>query len=359
MTRSDGSGSSSGSDSKSTAIPRPSSSRASPWASRRVPRSLGSFRRSRPPQHGHVPRPVATHHVVDGGVYIVGCKLGVENAVEQREGNVGDGPQLVDVAVHLGVCCGSRPYLEQLEEIGFDGVNQGWLPQVMQDLAHVQALCIELTMGLPRVPSDDKPPEQRRPCCRPVSPGGSPPVCGGRGDDRRDRATVRGTTFQESCMRTGLRPVDDLLKRLEADFTPVRLAVQERPTVVESNAAAGRAAQHVRQGRLVFARSGAWSRVAAEFRRQNVGIGGLRAGIGEERSCRLAGVLLEAATGVEPVIKVLQTSALPLGYAAPAKHWSRRPPAGEAGEPHPRKRKADDRASSSCPLPQVKESWSG
>ena len=27
---------------------------------------------------------------------------------------------------------------------------------------------------------------------------------------------------------------------------------------------------------------------------------------------------LEAATGVEPVIKVLQTSALPLGYAAPA-----------------------------------------
>ena len=27
---------------------------------------------------------------------------------------------------------------------------------------------------------------------------------------------------------------------------------------------------------------------------------------------------LEAATGVEPVMEVLQTSALPLGYAAPA-----------------------------------------
>ena len=28
---------------------------------------------------------------------------------------------------------------------------------------------------------------------------------------------------------------------------------------------------------------------------------------------------MEAATGVEPVMKVLQTSALPLGYAAPAQ----------------------------------------
>jgi hypothetical protein len=29
--------------------------------------------------------------------------------------------------------------------------------------------------------------------------------------------------------------------------------------------------------------------------------------VGEQRSCRLAGIFLEAATGVEPVIKVLQT----------------------------------------------------
>jgi len=41
--------------------------------------------------------------------------------------------------------------------------------------------------------------------------------------------------------------------------------------------------------------------------------------------CRFAGVLLEAATGVEPVMEVLQTSALPLGYAARERRW------GESG----------------------------
>ena len=37
------------------------------------------------------------------------------------------------------------------------------------------------------------------------------------------------------------------------------------------------------------------------------------------KKCPCAGEKLEAATGVEPVMEVLQTSALPLGYAAPAQ----------------------------------------
>src|SRR5450759_5867996 len=36
------------------------------------------------------------------------------------------------------------------------------------------------------------------------------------------------------------------------------------------------------------------------------------------RKCPFAGDKLEAAIGVEPMMEVLQTSALPLGYAAPA-----------------------------------------
>src|SRR5450759_96109 len=36
------------------------------------------------------------------------------------------------------------------------------------------------------------------------------------------------------------------------------------------------------------------------------------------RKCPFAGEKLEAAIGVEPMMEVLQTSALPLGYAAPA-----------------------------------------
>jgi hypothetical protein len=39
----------------------------------------------------------------------------------------------------------------------------------------------------------------------------------------------------------------------------------------------------------------------------------------DDRKSPGAGKLLEAATGVEPVMEVLQTSALPLGYAAPAQ----------------------------------------
>ena len=47
-----------------------------------------------------------------------------------------------------------------------------------------------------------------------------------------------------------------------------------------------------------------------------------RASRAEGAGCRKKG--LEAATGVEPVMEVLQTSALPLGYAAPAKGRGRR-----------------------------------
>ena len=68
---------------------------------------------------------------------------------------------------------------------------------------------------------------------------------------------------------------------------------------------------------------------------------------------------MEAAAGVEPAIKVLQTSALPLGYAAPAKHVAPEPPSTAGGEAHPLRRKADDRALDLCPLPHAKEFWSG
>jgi hypothetical protein len=147
----------------------------------------------------------------------------------------------------------------------------------------VQALCIELTMGIPRVPSGDEPPEKRRPSCGPVSPlAPRRSVMAVEATDETE-PHVRRTTFQESRMRTGLRPVDGLFKRLEADFPPARLAVQERPTgrstnAVESHAAAGRAAQRVRQGRRVFTRADACSGVGADLRRQNVGIGSLREG---------------------------------------------------------------------------------
>ena len=75
--------------------------------------------------------------------------------------------------------------------------------------------------------------------------------------------------------------------------------------------------------------------------------------------CPFAGENLEAATGVEPVMEVLQTSALPLGYAAPASTRRAEPPSTEGGETHPLRRKADDRALGFCPLPQAKEFWSG
>ena len=51
---------------------------------------------------------------------------------------------------------------------------------------------------------------------------------------------------------------------------------------------------------------------------------------------------MEAAAGVEPAMEILQTSALPLGYAASAQT--------------PLKpRKADDRAHRLCPLPRPDE----
>ena len=53
---------------------------------------------------------------------------------------------------------------------------------------------------------------------------------------------------------------------------------------------------------------------------------GIVASSGHRRVRESGGVqegLLEAATGVEPVMEVLQTSALPLGYAAPAQRASR------------------------------------
>ena len=61
---------------------------------------------------------------------------------------------------------------------------------------------------------------------------------------------------------------------------------------------------------------------AAESRRQNVGSSADSEGNGRTtntRKCPGAGKLLEAAIGVEPMMEVLQTSALPLGYAAPAQ----------------------------------------
>ena len=117
-------------------------------------------------------------------------------------------------------------------------------------------------------------------------------------------------------MGTGLRPVDGLFKRLEVDFTPAgRADLPGRAEAadgaldyaVESHAAAGRAAQRVRQGpscvhpcRRVLRRR---RRVTpAECRHW-----GDTRRIGDGRRHQFAGVFLEAATGVEPVIKVLQT----------------------------------------------------
>jgi hypothetical protein len=47
----------------------------------------------------------------------------------------------------------------------------------------------------------------------------------------------------------------------------------------------------------------------------------------------LAGEELEATTGIEPVMEVLQTSALPLGYMAPGFEAPSRVPVLEGGSP--------------------------
>jgi hypothetical protein len=66
----------------------------------------------------------------------------------------------------------------------------------------------------------------------------------------------------------------------------------------------------------------------------------------QRRTCPFAGEKLEAASGVEPLMEVLQTSALPLGYAA------------SVDAPHDKE--ADDRAHGFCPLPRPREGdWSG
>jgi hypothetical protein len=68
---------------------------------------------------------------------------------------------------------------------------------------------------------------------------------------------------------------------------------------------------------------------------------------GSSSVCRpWEGGVLEAASGVEPLMEVLQTSALPLGYAA------------SVDAPHDKE--ADDRAHGFCPLPRPREGdWSG
>ena len=88
---------------------------------------------------------------------------------------------------------------------------------------------------------------------------------------------------------------------------------------------------------------------AVESRRQFVGNSAdsdiLCAGAHDRKSPG-AGKLLEAAIGVEPMMEVLQTSALPLGYAATRRSSQ--------------VRKADDRAHGLCPLPRPREGdWSG
>ena len=63
-------------------------------------------------------------------------------------------------------------------------------------------------------------------------------------------------------------------------------------------------------------------RVGARARRHDVGILADPEGNGRTsntQKCPCAGEKLEAAGGVEPPMEILQTSALPLGYAAPAQ----------------------------------------
>ncbi len=102
-----------------------------------------------------------------------------------------------------------------------------------------------------------------------------------------------------------------------------------------------------------------WRQVGqAECRRMSANVGanvgiGARERIGPEKVARVQESLLEAATGVEPVIKVLQTSALPLGYAASGEALVRRAPAllsrpASRSLSHERQ---SDRAPCSRPLP--------
>ena len=73
--------------------------------------------------------------------------------------------------------------------------------------------------------------------------------------------------------------------------------------------------------------------------------------------------LLEAATGVEPVIKVLQTSALPLGYAAPTlpalRAASRLPAAGSPLPPARRWADGTPLAPVACPYEAILERVKG
>jgi len=68
----------------------------------------------------------------------------------------------------------------------------------------------------------------------------------------------------------------------------------------------------------------------------------------------LQGYLVEAAAGVEPAMEVLQTSALPLGYAA----VTRERVGPSDATPDPCTRKAGDRGWIPQPLPW-KVRWSG
>ena len=99
---------------------------------------------------------------------------------------------------------------------------------------------------------------------------------------------------------------------------------------------------------LVFARQ-----VVSRMSARNVGIGRSEEHGRVEESGGAQEILLEAATGVEPVIKVLQTSALPLGYAASGEALVRRAPAllsrpASRSLSHERQ---SDRAPCSRPLP--------